>query len=110
MIPLVAQKQNELANLCQRFKVERLDLFGSAADGHFQPGASDLDFLVSFADREPTGEYADRYLNLAEALEKLFQRPVDLVTEQSVRNPYFRRVVEASRQLIYERQDTQTAV
>lgn len=92
----MAQKKRELANLCQRFKVERLDLFGSAADGHFQSETSDLDFLVRFADREPTGEYADRFLDLAEAMERLFQRPVDLVTEQSVRNPCFRRVVEAS--------------
>ena len=110
MIPLVAQKRRELANLCERFKVERLDLFGSAADGDFKPETSDLDFLVRFADRQPTGDYADRFLDLADAIEKLFQCPVDLVTEQSVRNPYFRRVVEASRQPIYERQDTQTAV
>jgi hypothetical protein len=110
MIALVAQKKRELANLCQRFKVERLDLFGSAADGSFKSDTSDLDFLVRFTNPEPTGDYADRYLDLADAMERLFQRPVDLVTEQSVRNPYFRRVVEASRQLIYERQDTQTAV
>lgn len=50
------------------------------------------------------------FLDLADAIEKLFQCPVDLVTEQSVRNPYFRRVVETSRQLIYERPDTQTVV
>ncbi len=110
MIPLVTQKQRELASLCQRFKVERLDLFGSATGGSFRPEASDLDFLVRFANPEPTGDYADRYLDLAEALERLFQRPVDLVTEQSVRNPYFRRVMESSRQLVYERQDAQALV
>ena len=110
MIALVAKKKGELAKLCQKFKVERLDLFGSAAAGDFKPETSDLDFLVSFAERQPTGDYADRYLDLADAMEHLFQRPVDLVTEQSVRNPYFRRVVEASRQPIYERPDTQTAV
>ena len=110
MLPLVTQKQCELASLCQRFKVERLDLFGSAADGRFHADTSDLDFLVRFSNPEPTGDYADRYLDLAEAMEGLFQRPIDLVTEQSVRNPYFRRVVEASRQLVYERQDAQTAV
>lgn len=110
MIEMVTQKKRELADLCQRFKVERLDLFGSAADGSFRSDTSDLDFLVRFTNPEPTGDYADRYLDLADAMERLFQRPVDLVTEQSVRNPYFRRVVEASRQLIYERQDTQTAV
>jgi uncharacterized protein len=110
MIPQVTQKQRELADLCRRFEVERLDLFGSAADGNFQSNKSDLDFLVRFANPEPTGDYADRFLNLAEAMERLFQRPIDLVTEQSVRNPYFRRVVDASRQPVYERQDTQTVV
>ena len=110
MIPLVTQKKRELIKLCHRFKVERLDVFGSAADGNFRSDSSDLDFLVRFASPEPTGEYADRYLDLAEALERLFHRPVDLVTEQSVRNPFFRRVVDASRQLVYERQDPQTPV
>jgi len=110
MIPLVTHKQHELANLCLRYKVERLDLFGSAADGTFHAGTSDLDFLVRFLNPEPTGDYADRYLDLAEAMERLFQRPIDLVTEQSVRNPYIRRLVDASRQLVYERQDPQTPV
>jgi len=110
MIPLVEQKRADLADLCRRFQVERLDLFGSAADGRFSPSGSDLDFLVRFSQREPTGEYADRYLDLAEAMERLFGRPVDLVTEQSVRNPYFRRVVESSRQRVYERPDMQTDV
>lgn len=110
MIALVEKKKGELAELCQKFRVERLDLFGSAAGGDFKPETSDLDFLVRFADRQPTGDYADRFLDLADAMERLFQRPVDLVTEQSVRNPYFRRVMETSRQPIYERQDTQTAV
>jgi hypothetical protein len=54
------------------------------------------------ADRQPTGEYADRYLDLAEALEKLFKRPVDLVTEQSIHNPYFQQEIETTRQLVYE--------
>ena len=110
MVDLVNEKRREVAGLCQRFQVERLDLFGSAADGDFRPESSDLDFLVRFADRQPTGAYADRYLDFADALERLFQRPVDLVTEQSIRNPYFRRVVEASRQAIYERSDSQVAV
>jgi uncharacterized protein len=110
MIDLVNDKRRELATLCERFRVERLDLFGSAAGGDFRPESSDLDFLVRFADRQPTGAYADRYLDFADALERLFQRPIDLVTEQSIRNPYFRRAVQASRRAIYERSDTQAAV
>jgi len=101
MIAVVEAKALALAELCQQFGVNRLYLFGSAADGRFDPGASDLDFLVSLKDREPTGRYADRFLGLGEALERLFDRRVDLVTEESIRNPFFRNEVESTRQLIY---------
>jgi predicted nucleotidyltransferase len=99
----IEDKRIALAELCSRYRVDRLCLFGSAVSGRFDAQRSDLDFLISFVGREPTGEYADRYLNFAEGLERLCGRPVDLVTEQSIRNPYFRREVESTRQLIYER-------
>ncbi|MDD2764768.1 MAG: nucleotidyltransferase domain-containing protein [Opitutaceae bacterium] len=99
-----------MAELCRRFGVERLYVFGSAASGGFDPQASDLDFLVRMADRRPTGAYADRYLGLAKALEALFGRRVDLVTEQSIRNPYFRSEIEVSRRLVYEHPREQAAV
>jgi uncharacterized protein len=110
MIDLVQNNRNAVADLCRKFKVRRLDVFGSAATGEFAPQRSDLDFVVNFADRAPTGEYANRFLGLAEALERLFQRPVDLVTEQSIHNPYFRRTLEATRQVIYEGHDAEMAV
>lgn len=87
-----------------------MDLFGSAATGQFNAEASDLDFLVRFADREPTGSYADRYLGLAESLEQLFQRRVDLVTEESIRNPYLRREIHATRETVYEQPREEAAV
>jgi predicted nucleotidyltransferase len=99
MISLVTQKKNEVSALCKQFKVRRLDLFGSAATENFS-GASDLDFVVSFTDEEPR-EYARCYFSLANALEKLFQRRVDLVTERSIRNPYFREEIEQTRQPVY---------
>ena len=101
LIELIEKKRGELAELCRRYRVERLYLFGSAAAGRFRPPSSDLDFIVEMADRRPNAAYADRYLAFAEELERLFGRPVDLITEQSIRNPYFRREVEATRQLIY---------
>ena len=110
MIDLVAEKRPNLLELCRKFRVQRLHVFGSAATGAFRKETSDLDFLVSFFDRRPNADYADRVLDFADALERLFARPVDLVTEQSVRNPYFRRALEASRQLIYERGDEEVAV
>jgi predicted nucleotidyltransferase len=96
--------RESLTNVCQRFRVERLYLFGSAADGHFDCEDSDLDFLVTL-EEQPPAEYADNYLGLAQALEKLFGRPVDLVTERSIRNPYFRETVVAARRLLYDRCD-----
>jgi predicted nucleotidyltransferase len=108
MIELVAQKRRELTELCRRFQVERLDLFGSAATGSFHPESSDIDFIVSF--RRPTpGTYLDLYLDFAEALEQLFQHPVDLLTEKSIRNPYFRRSVELTRKPLYERRNEEAA-
>ena len=101
MIALVEQKKDDLADLCRRFDVERLELFGSAATGSFQSSSSDLDFIVRFS-APSSGSYLDRYLDFAEALEQLFQRPVDLLTERAIRNPYFRRSVEATRQSVYE--------
>jgi len=102
MISLVEQHKAAVAELCRRYRVQRLYVFGSAADERFDAQRSDLDFVVKMVDREPTGGYADRVLDLAEALERLFQRRVDLVTEESIRNPYFRKQVEATRQLVYE--------
>jgi predicted nucleotidyltransferase len=108
MIPIINKHRADLVEICRRYGVNRLYIFGSAAQDRFDPDRSDLDSLVEIAGREPSGSYADRYLDLADALERLFGRRVDLVTEQSIRNPYFRREVEATRQLIYEypRQDT----
>jgi predicted nucleotidyltransferase len=102
MMAITEQERTALVGLCGRYRGERLYIFGSAMLSHFDPRHRDRDFPVRFADREPTGEYADRYLGFAEALEQLFGRPVDLVTEESIRNPFFRREVESTRQLMFE--------
>jgi len=107
MISLIDQHRTELDRLCREFRVLRLDLFGSAASGDFDAATSDLDFIVTFAD---TGlGYADRYLAFAEALEALFGRRVDLLTERAIRNPIFRRSVERTRECIYEQRSEQAA-
>jgi len=99
---VVTARQAELSDVCQRFDVLWLDVFGSATTSRFDPTTSDLDFIVTFAD-EAIGSLADRYFDLAEALELLFGCPVDLLTERSIRNPVFRQAVDRSRQRVYER-------
>lgn len=100
MNSLVKEHRNELEALCRRYGVLRLDLFGSAATGQDRFGESDLDFLVEFLPLEP-GRYADAYFGLLESLQDLFGRPVDLVVDSSIKNPYFRKAVEQSKALLY---------
>ena len=109
MIDIVTRHLDDIAALCRRYGVRRLDLFGSAATGTFDPATSDLDFVATFADTHLPG-YAGRYLDFADALEALFGRPVDLLTENMIGNPYFRQAVDATRQPVYDDQDAQVAV
>jgi len=93
VIPEIEKHRTELEEMCRRYRVARLDLFGSAAVGRYVAGESDLDFLVEFQDPQLPG-YADRYFGLLESLERLFGAPVDLVVASAVRNPFFRQAVE----------------
>lgn len=98
--PLSAAPPDALPALCRRFHVRRLDLFGSAADGRFNPARSDLDFLVAF-EALPGSAYADAYFGLRDGLAALFGQAVDLVTEPALENPYLRRQVERQRRRLF---------
>ena len=108
MIALIEQQKTSIADLCRQHEVRRLDLFGSAARGDFQPERSDLDFIVQFT-RTGYAGYADAFLDFADALERLLGRKVDLLTERMIRNPYFRAAVEATRQTVYEKRGLKAA-
>ena len=69
MLPLIAERRSEIAALCRRFHVRRLDMFGSAARGDFDPARSDIDFLVEFQPLQP-GAYVDAFFDLKEGLEQ----------------------------------------
>jgi hypothetical protein len=86
--------------LCHQYRVQRLDLFGSAVDEKFDPNRSDLDFVVTFEPMSPT-DYAAAYFGLREALEGLSGRPVDLLTDTALANPYLRRSVDAQRRALF---------
>ncbi len=100
LLPFIVERQPALAALCRRTHARRLALFGSASRGQFDPARSDLDFLVTFEDLPPPA-YADAYFELKQGLEGLFERPVDLLTERSLRNPYLRQRVEAEQLALY---------
>ncbi len=100
MIQLIDDKRKAIEALCRRYRVLRLEIFGSAVAGGFDPSSSDLDFLVEFHELRDN-EYADAYFGLLEDLGTLFQRDVDLVVNSAVKNPYFRESMERSRTLLY---------
>ena len=98
----IADKKEELVELCRRHEVVRLEVFGSAARGvDFDPISSDADFLVEF---NPENDLISlrEYFNFADALRETLDRPVDLVELSAIKNPLLRAAINKSRELIYE--------
>lgn len=100
MSPFIEEHRADLADLCRRYRVLSLSLFGSASRDDFDPQRSDYDFLVDFG-ALTSGQYADAYFGLLESLELLLGRPVDLVVASAIKNPYFRESVEQTKALLY---------
>ena len=89
-----------MIELCRRFGVRRLEVFGSATTDAFDPERSDVDLLAEFENTD-AGTYADRYFAMREAVTALLERDVDLLTPGSIENPYIRRSIEKSKRLLY---------
>ena len=97
----IADKLEELADLCRRHDVARLEIFGSAARGtDFDPLTSDADFLVEFDPRRASLTL-DSYFDFKDALRQALGRPVDLLEPGAIRNPYLRTAIDRSRELVY---------
>jgi len=100
MLPLIEAHQAEIGELCRRFHVNRLDVFGSAARvADFDPARSDIDLLVSYTAGNPPNMWD--YFALRDALSDLLGRKVDLVMADAVENPFLRAGIERSRQPLY---------
>lgn len=96
---LISDNIEKIKSLCRAHNVKALFVFGSACTNSFND-KSDIDLLVSFNPMD-YGDYADAYFDLADKFENLFQRPVDLVTDKSLSNPYFIHSVNQTKTLIY---------
>jgi predicted nucleotidyltransferase len=100
-LPQILIEHNDaIRRLCAELAVRELRVFGSVITDHFDPSRSDLDFLVEFHEPDKPGIF-DRYMALAEGLELIFQRPVDLITKQAMKNPIFRQTVNSTSQALY---------
>src|SRR4030042_4583305 len=98
---LIDKHIGDIRMLCEKHKVKEFYVFGSVLTDKFND-SSDIDILVQFGQVELL-DYFDNYMDFKEELEKLLNRPVDMVENQAIRNPIFRRIVDREKQLIYER-------
>ena len=96
---LLSDNMDKIKSLCITHNVKSLFAFGSVCTDRFTD-KSDVDLLISFKPMD-YGDYADTYFNLAEKFEDLFRRPVDLVTDKSLSNPYFIDSVNQTKTLLY---------
>jgi predicted nucleotidyltransferase len=95
----VDQNMDELRRLCIMYNVEKMYLFGSVLMPNFN-NRSDIDFLVKFKDID-LATYFDNYMNFKSNLENLFGREVDLVEEQTLKNPILINSINKSKELVY---------
>ncbi|MEO6802557.1 MAG: nucleotidyltransferase domain-containing protein [Granulicella sp.] len=97
---LITKRQQQIEALCRQHYVHRLALFGSALRDDFDPASSDVDLLIEFGEMPPQ-KYFRNYFDLLDAFTQLFGRKVDLVIERGVKNPYLRREIESTQQVLY---------
>jgi len=99
MHKIIKNNLSSLNNLCRKYNVKTMHIFGSVCTDNFSDN-SDIDILISFNELS-IEEYTDNYFNLHNELEKLFDRKIDLLTERSIKNPYLLEGINKTRELIY---------
>jgi predicted nucleotidyltransferase len=102
MHPIVEVQKKELRKLCQKLGIKRLYAFGSVVYPDSFNETSDLDFLIAFEEHLTPREYFDNYFKFQDQLRLLFNREIDVVTENSLSNPYFISQLNQEKVLLYE--------
>lgn len=100
MQSVLEENKQKIDEICRKYKVSNLEVFGSASTGQFDENRSDIDFLVKFLP-DVVNERFDNFFALLDELTKLFNRPVDLVEPGGLRNPYLIRRINQTRRKIY---------
>ena len=99
MNSIISNKLPDIKKLCEDYSVKSMYVFGSACTNRFNAD-SDIDLLISFKDLSAE-DYTDNYFALHYKLQDLFNRNIDLLTENSLSNPYFIKGIEQTKQLLY---------
>ena len=90
---------SDISKLCENHKVKTLYAFGSVLTDKFN-AQSDIDLIVEFQPLDVL-DYADNYFELKFSLEDILKRPVDLLEDKAIKNPYFRQTINQQRKLVY---------
>ena len=100
---LIELNMDKIVALCKKYKVAKLWVFGSILTTRFND-RSDVDFIVEFdSDRLDILDYADNFFDFIHSIEDVVKRKIDMVVDSSIRNPYFRKEVNDTRRLIWEK-------
>lgn len=102
MNPLIEQHREAILALCRTYGVSRLELFGSAATGGFDPERSDIDFIVTYPPNYDFGPWLSRFQEFEESLAGVLGRNVDLVMMSALHNRWFNREAAKTRTVIYD--------
>lgn len=100
---LIKNHNVDFVSICSSHRVGRLYAFGSSVTKSFDPEASDVDLIVKIEIEDPVIR-GQTLLSLWDKLESFFDRKVDLLTEESIRNPYLKASIDRTKKLIYDRE------
>jgi predicted nucleotidyltransferase len=97
----ISKNRNNFVILCKDHKVKYLYAFGSSITENFDPDRSDIDLLVEIDSEDPI-DRGEKLLSLWDLFEIFFNRKIDLLTENSIRNPFLRKSIDSTKVLIYD--------
>lgn len=95
----ISQYEDKIKEVCKKLHLKKLDLFGSATTDKYGP-ESDIDIIVEFYN-EKNENLFDKYFSLKEELTNIFHRPVDIIVERSIRNPFLKQTIDSTKRNIY---------
>lgn len=101
LMTLIKERYTEFVDLCRSHRVDKIYAFGSSITDHFDPEKSDIDIVVTIDIDDPI-DRGEALLSLWDNLENLFKRKVDLLTEESIRNPFLKANINRTKKLIYD--------
>jgi hypothetical protein len=99
---LITRNIEEISRICKQHQVEQLFIFGSVKTEKFND-KSDVDVLIQFSRLIDPSLYFENYMDFKEKMETILGREIDIVENQAVRNPVFRKILDREKILIYER-------